>query len=81
MCKNDTHWLWLGMVLLSITAGCAPAYHAYPCGGVPYGYCPESPLPFTNYCGCPTPRAAETRYEQPIAPAQSGQPPDASPVP
>lgn len=54
----------LGAILLA-AAGCAPGYHAYPCGCVPYGYCPEPPLPFTNYCGCPTPWAAKFYPEQP----------------
>lgn len=56
-------WPWLGITLLIATTGCAPAYHAYPCGCVPYGYCPGSPLPYTGYCGCPTPWAAKFHRE------------------
>jgi hypothetical protein len=46
--------------LLFLTAGCAPAYHSYQCAshGIPYDYCPSAPLPYTLYCGCPTPVAS-----------------------
>ena len=73
MFTKHTPWPWLAVVLLSATAGCAPAYHAYPCGCVPYGYCPEPPLPFINYCGCPTPQAAKFGGEHPTAPAEADQ--------
>jgi hypothetical protein len=52
---RHTLLLGLGVVLLIIAAGCAPAYHAYPCGCVPYGYYAEPPLLFTNYDGCAAP--------------------------
>jgi hypothetical protein len=66
------HTLWLLLaVVLPAAGGGAPAYHAYPCGCVPYGYCPEPPLPYTRYCGCPTPWAAKLRGEHPTAPAES----------
>jgi hypothetical protein len=45
------------LALLLGAIGCAAAYHDYPCGCPPYGYCPPSPLPYTVYCGCPTPAA------------------------
>jgi hypothetical protein len=46
--------------LLLLTVGCAPAYHAYrcDCSCLPYAYCPPAPLPYTTYCGCPTPVAS-----------------------
>jgi hypothetical protein len=61
MFARPVFWSWLAATLLTAMLGCAPAYHAYPCGCVPYGYCQEPPLPFTNYCGCPTPQAEATR--------------------
>ena len=35
-------------------AGCAPAYHDYPCGRVSCSYCPPNPLPYSTYdpCNC-----------------------------
>lgn len=44
------------LVLVSV-AGCAADYHRYSCSGVSYDYCPPAPLPYTVYCGCPTPAA------------------------
>ena len=46
--------------LLFLTVGCAPAYHSYRCASncIPYDYCPPAPLPYTMYCGCPTPVAS-----------------------
>jgi hypothetical protein len=49
-------WHVTGVLLMSI-AGCAHAYHDYPCGCVPYGYCPPQPLAYTGYAACPTPMA------------------------
>ena len=40
-----------------LAGGCATAYHNYPCGCVHYKHCPSPPLPYTTYCGCPTPVA------------------------
>jgi hypothetical protein len=51
-------WLLAGVALFAGTGGCARAYHAYPCGCVPYGYCAEPPLPHVMYCGCCTAVAA-----------------------
>lgn len=51
-------YCWLAAAVLG-AAGCAAAYHAYPCGQVPYAYRPEPPLPYVSYCACPTPIAAE----------------------
>lgn len=48
-------------VLLGVSVllgGCAHAYHEYPCGCIPYDYCPEPPLPYTAYGECPTPIAS-----------------------
>jgi len=59
------------MTLLAAMTGCAPAYHAYPCGGVPYGYCFEPPLPYTGYGGCPTPCAATLYGERPVVQAET----------
>jgi len=56
--------LWpLAAGMLLAAAGCAPAYYAYPCGCVPYDYCPDPPLPYGTYCGCPTPWAAKFQRE------------------
>ncbi|MFO1045839.1 MAG: hypothetical protein U0941_28995 [Planctomycetaceae bacterium] len=55
----------LGLIAIISLSGCAHAYHAYLCG-VPYGYCPDPPLPYTSYSGCPTPIAS--RYVSPPAP-------------
>ncbi len=68
-------WPWLVAVSLCMTFGCASAYHAYPCGCVPYGYCPGPPLPFTNYCGCPTPQAAKYRSAHPTTAIEEGESP------
>ena len=46
-------------LLLAATAGCAAAYHDYPCGNISYGYCPPPPLPYTGFDTCPTPLAAD----------------------
>lgn len=62
--------LWPSLAILIAAAGCAPAYHAYPCGCVPYGYCPDPPLPYTSYCGCPTPWAAKFVREHPTTPVE-----------
>lgn len=56
---------WLGLILLASLAGCAQAYRSYPCG-VHYGYCPDPPLPYTRYFGCPTPVASN--YPPPSSP-------------
>lgn len=45
--------------MLAATVGCAAAYHAYPCGNVPCGYCPPPPLPYAAFDACPTPMAAD----------------------
>lgn len=49
---------WLGLSLLASVAGCAQTYQSYSCGCVPYGYCPDRPLPYRTYSGCPTPIAS-----------------------
>ncbi|MEI6502756.1 MAG: hypothetical protein WCP21_17240 [Armatimonadota bacterium] len=51
---------WISVGLLLLCVGCAPAYHSYQCdcSCLPYGYCPPAPLPYTTYCGCPTPVAS-----------------------
>ncbi|MFV2069728.1 MAG: hypothetical protein ACC645_22410 [Pirellulales bacterium] len=51
-------WPWLLYAMLVIgTTGCAQAYRDYPCGDVPYAYCPAPPLPYDTYDACPTPVA------------------------
>ena len=55
-------WRAAALVLLLIIAGCAPAYHAYRRGCVPYGYAAPPPLPYQTYHGCPTPVA--TKFQQ-----------------
>lgn len=83
MSTKQSLWSWLAAALLLAASGCAAAYHAYPCGCVPYGYCPDPPLPYTAYCGCathgtcsfarepaPDPRqSAERSQDRPAAPA------------
>ena len=49
----------LAVMTLIFVAGCATAYHKYPCGCVPLDYCPLAPLPYTQYDRCPTPIAQE----------------------
>lgn len=51
---------WIALVLLlaiTLIVGCARQYHWYRCGCdcVNYHYCPPAPLPYSPYCGCPTP--------------------------
>ncbi len=66
-------WPPLAAALLSIPFGCASAYHAYPCGCVPYGFCPAPPLPFSNYCGCLTPRATQFQCGHATAASKEGE--------
>ena len=42
-----------------LIVGCARQYHWYDCGCscVDYRYGPPGPLPYSPYCGCPTPIA------------------------
>jgi len=47
--------------LVAAAGGCAAQYDDYPCGRVPYGYCPPPPLPYTQYDACPTPFASRFR--------------------
>jgi hypothetical protein len=51
----------IGIAAMLALAGCAQAYHDYPCGCVPYAYCAPPPRPYVAYrnCGCPTPIAAQ----------------------
>jgi len=53
---KPTKLLILALTMLgsSFLLGCASSYHAYPCGRVPYCYCPPSPLPHSDYHACPT---------------------------
>lgn len=48
----------LGLLVMTLLSGCAHAYHESPCGCVSYDYCPDPPLPYTSYSGCPTPVAS-----------------------
>ena len=50
-------WALLAMTCVTMS-GCIRSYRAYPCGQVPYDYCPPQALPYTNYSACPTPIAA-----------------------
>jgi len=62
--------------------GCASSYHAYPCGKVPYCYCPPSPLPHTDYNACPTCLASKylaRPADAPTATSELGQPSQWSP--
>ena len=49
---------WFGLLPLVISCGCSAAYHDYPCGCVPYRYCPPPPMRYAAYDACPTPLAA-----------------------
>jgi len=55
--------------LLTACCGCAAAYRCYPCGCVPYQYCPDPPLPYTAYsaCHCPTPIGGTRTVPAPVA--------------
>ncbi|MBI1903690.1 MAG: hypothetical protein HY000_36310 [Planctomycetes bacterium] len=77
---------WIGrtvVVMLAAlsAAGCAPQYHWYsnPCCCIPYDYPPAAPLPYTTYCGCPTPVAScyEMRKEESM-PRDAAAPPSSS---
>lgn len=62
---------WIGLLALASLSGCAQAYQSYPCGCIPYGYCPDRPLPYRTYSGCPTPIASSyssARIPQPPQP-------------
>jgi hypothetical protein len=64
----------LGTLLATtIIFGCARQYHWYRCGCncVNYNYCTPGPLPYTPYCGCPTPIA--NSYLRQVAQPGSGQ--------
>jgi hypothetical protein len=56
-------------IVVLVSPGCARQYRWYrsACECVPYDYCPEAPLPFTNYCGCPTPTAIRYQAKPAIA--------------
>lgn len=68
---------WFFAALVTLILGCAPSYHDYPCGCVPYGYCAPAPLPFREFddCCCPTPIAAEYQATA-KAPVTLPMPPD-----
>lgn len=57
MFKGNLPQRVLALILLIVSSGCAGAYRDYPKGCVPYGYCPQPPLPYVEYFGCPTPIA------------------------
>lgn len=67
---------WFGATLLVISGGCAAAYHDYPCGCIPYGYCPPPPLAYTVYNACPTPIARCYLADDVSARADLAMPPD-----
>ena len=52
--------------LLCAVSGCMSAYRAYhDCCCIPYDYCPRAPLPYVDYCGCPTPMAEAYEGKRP----------------
>jgi hypothetical protein len=60
LCKT---LLSLALLFFAILVpGCAPAYHCYSGCRVPCKYCAPSPLPYTEYCGCPCHSKAAERY-------------------
>jgi hypothetical protein len=42
----------LGMLLITLAGGCAPAYHSYDGCSVNCRYCPPRPLPYACYDPC-----------------------------
>lgn len=44
----------LALMASVFLSGCASSYDAYPCGKVPYCYCPPSPLANADSDACPT---------------------------
>jgi hypothetical protein len=55
--------LYLALLsVMTLASGCAPAYHCYSGCRVPCKYCAPSPLPYTQYGGCPCHSNAAQRY-------------------
>src|SRR3989304_2967899 len=56
-------------LLATVASGCSPAYHSYSRCRVPCKYGAPSPLPYTQYGGCPCHSKAAERYlfEGPLA--------------
>lgn len=66
-------YLFPGILLMAaIFVGCAPQYHKY-ADCVPYNHCPQPPLPYTTYDGCPTPLAERFAQEH-ATPIESAMP-------
>ena len=72
--------LFGGLASLMLAGGCAHQYHWYQADGCcpQYEYCAPAPLPYSTYCGCPTPFA---RYHStPVSVLQGELQEDVEPV-
>lgn len=49
-------------LLMTLAAGCAPAYHSYSGCQVDCKYCAPPPLPYTRYDGCVCHSCAASKY-------------------
>lgn len=67
---------WCGVFVALAASGCAAAYHDYPCGCIPYAYCPPPPLAYGPYEACPTPIARCYALDQPALPHPAPHVPD-----
>jgi hypothetical protein len=69
---NKTKWThYLALLLTTLVAGCATAYHCYSGCRIDCRYCPPPPLPYSDYAGCACHSRAVSRYL--TVPAQSIQ--------
>ena len=59
----------LGMLAISLTMGCASAYHDYSECRVNCRYCVPPPLPYTHYDECVCHSCAASKYLTAAAPA------------
>jgi hypothetical protein len=59
----------VGLLAFATLGGCCCRWvHCYRGGCVPYDYVAPAPLPYTTYCGCPTPIAQEYREANSMQP-------------
>ncbi len=52
----------LAPLLMTLAAGCAPAYRCYSDCRVPCKYCASPPLPYTQYDGCVCHSCVSAKY-------------------
>lgn len=64
-------------LLMTLAAGCAPAYHSYSGCCVDCKYCAPPPLPYTHYEGCVCHSCAASKYltaqSTAVDPVEDGQ--------